>query len=495
MSKHILPLLQWVNNHNVALVEVQSNATSKSLTYHELYQSVQEKAEWLALAKVQSVALLLDNSIDWVIFDLACLHAQILCTPLPTYFSKEQRQHVINQSHVDCLITNEPDDSTDTRPIFDGLYATFIEQANPPKVPNNTQKITFTSGSTGQPKGVCLSVENQLKVARSIQSEIGLSTPTFLSILPLPTLLENVAGVYGTLLAGGQVILSGASIRGFQGSQLSSPQTLLTLISQNQPDVINLVPELLLVLIGACKKGWQPPASLKFIAVGGSRVDANLLHAAHRCKLPVYQGYGLSECASVVSLNTPTHHNINSAGKPLAHLQVSLEEREIVVCGNAFLGYINQPTTWYPNKIYTGDLGYWDGNSLVIEGRKKHLIINSFGRNIAPEWPESVLLATGMFKQAVVLGDAKPALCALLTPVNPNISHQDIQHTLNQSNTQLPDYAQIHYWLLLKEGLSVTSGLLTDNLRPKRQAIQAHFQQQIDALYPRSTTFHEDCIS
>lgn len=458
----------WQGQQETALIEVFENS-SKIITYDALYQCIQEQVRWLKQVDAKSVALLLDNSAKWVIYDLACLLTQTLCTPIPTYFSNAQTEHALSQSQADWLITESENIQ---------LPPTAATQ-----LPNGTQKITFTSGSTGSPKGVCLSVAHQLTVADSLRHEIGLSSPTFLSLLPLPTLLENVAGIYGTLMAGGKVILANAQQRGFKGSRLHDPERMLALFSLFNPNVVNLVPELLLVLVGACQKGWIPPHSLQFVAVGGSRVSAQLLAQAQHVGLPVFQGYGLSECASVVTLNTPSHHNINSAGKPLPHLTVTIENGEAVVQGNTFLGYAGQPDTWYKNQVYTGDLARWDQGSLVIEGRKKNLIINSFGRNIAPEWPESLLMATGKFKQAFVFGDAKPALIALLTPVDPTLSETDRHQTLARVNAQLPDYAQIKHTLHLGHGLSPESGLVTDNFRPKRRAIESYFQDQINALY------------
>ncbi|MCY7295538.1 AMP-binding protein [Alteromonas sp. a30] len=463
----------WVNNNKTAFTEVSASGKTLEISYRAFYDLVQSRAKWLKEVDAKSVALALDNTIEWVAFDLACLQTGTLCTPLPAYFSDAQKQHVLEQSQVEWII------SAQTSP----LKRAVTGRAN---APEGTQKITFTSGSTGTPKGVCLSTEQQLNVARAISQRVGLTAPTFLSLLPLPTLLENVAGIYGTLLANGHVVLADEASRGFEGSRLTNPDNMLTLLSHFEPNAINLVPELLLILVGACRQGWQPPKSLNFIAVGGSRVDSNLLNLAQQCGLPVFQGYGLSECASVVALNSPAHNNPLSVGKPLDHVNVDIENNEVVVTGNTFLGYLGDEASWYPTKVNTGDLARWEGDDLVIEGRRKNLLINSFGRNIAPEWPESVLMASGQFKQAFVFGDGKPALVALVTPINPAASDAEIQRVITHINQQLPDYAQVKYWLNLGTGLTPETGLVTDNFRPKRPAILAHFESQIDSLYSNS---------
>lgn len=103
----------------------------------------------------------------------------------------------------------------------------------------------------------------------------------------------------------------------------------------------------------------------------GARVAAELIHSARALGIPAYEGYGLSECASVVSMNTPQHDQPGSCGKPLSHLQIQLaEDGELWVRGNSALGYIGEPLTdeW----LATGDLATLDEQGfLCIVGRKK----------------------------------------------------------------------------------------------------------------------------
>jgi len=199
---------------------------------------------------------------------------------------------------------------------------------------------------------VCLSKDNQFKVALSLVKSIGLTKPRHLCLIPFPTLLENIAGIYSPLIAGGTVIVLSDNERGFQGSRLISPEQLLSCITHHQPDSLILVPELLQVLIMGVEQGWTPPQSLKFIAVGGSKVSDMLIAKARECQLPVYQGYGLSECGSVVSLCTPNHDTRNSAGCLLPHLKVSVENEELVITGNTFLGYLEDKRSWYPSAVH-----------------------------------------------------------------------------------------------------------------------------------------------
>jgi acyl-CoA synthetase (AMP-forming)/AMP-acid ligase II len=210
-----------------------------------------------------------------------------------------------------------------------------------------------------------------------------------------------------------------------------------------------------------------------------------LVQEARKLGLPVYEGYGLSECASVVSLNTPAHDLAGSAGHVLPHVQLSNANGELVVSGNTMLGYVGELQSWYPKTIATGDIGHVDGNGFVhISGRSKNLLISSYGRNIAPEWVESELLATPLLADAVVYGDAQPYCVALVSPRDPATPDALIQTVINATNMRLPDYAQVQRWHRLPAMLATNPQLLTANGRPRRAAIAAAFAGELAALYP-----------
>ena len=155
------------------------------------------------------------------------------------------------------------------------------------------------------------------------------------------------------------------------------------------------------------------------------------------------------------------------------------------------LGYANESASWYPRKIYTGDLGSIDARGfLQINGRKKNLLISSYGRNINPEWPESELLANNAIAECVVFGDAQPYCVALITPRMAATSEAAIQQCIDKVNQQLPDYARLQAWQLLPQPLSHCPDLTTANGRPKRDAIAKHYSELIESLYQPVV---EDC--
>jgi len=477
------------NNLNFSLRDMERNYSAEAIQ-----AEIMIVAELLREKGLSRVALLAANSIEWAVVDIACREADVCLVPLPEFFSESQRRHSIKACSIEAVITDKPEffsaeyqAGCEFLPLLgeDRLSLCLLQHAKQTAMlPDATGKITFTSGSTGEPKGVCLSHAQLLRQADILASVIALDAPRHLCVLPLSTLLENVAGIYAPILAQGEVIIPGQEEMGFKGSALVDPQKLLITISAVQPNSMILIPQLLLLLVNAIKQGWQCPPSLKFVAVGGSKVSVELLTQARELGIPVYEGYGLSECASVVALNTPHGQKPGSCGKPLSGLTVSFSEGEVVVSGNTMLGYVNEPQSWGAKQIDTGDLGYLDEDGfLYIDGRKKNLLISSYGRNISPEWVESELLANPLLAEAVLLGDARPFCAALLTARSPNTSDSEIQALVEDINSGLPDYARVMAWHRLEKPLRGESRFMTENGRPRRKTINEAFQIEIDALY------------
>jgi len=265
------------------------------------------------------------------------------------------------------------------------------------------------------------------------------------------------------------------------------PAALHRTVVERGPNSLILVPELLkawsLYLAGT---GQQAPEGLVYAAVGGARVDAAALDRARGLGLPAYQGYGLTECGSVVSLNRPGDEAVDGddVGRPLGHVAVRIEAGEIRIATRAFLGYLDDPVAPSDDREFaTGDLGHVDARGhLRLSGRGKNLLITSYGRNIAPEWIEAGLLAQPAILQAVVMGDARPWLCAVLVPAA-GVDAQALAAAVAAVNSALPDYARVGVWLAAAP-FTMANGQATGNGRPIRHAILSHYAAALAALYP-----------
>jgi len=429
-------------------------------------------AQALAELRPRVLGLLADNGPDWLAIDLAAERAGIALVPLPAFFTLEQMQHAVDASGMDALFTGSPETAKALgfEPVTTPGW--YRREAAPVDLPLGTTKITFTSGTTGAPKGVCLGAAQQQALAQSLAQALRpLELRRHLCLLPLPVLLENVGGARTALLAGAECVLLPLAAVGLAGATGFDPLACLAAIGRERAESVILLPQMMLALTLALEAGAPRPPDLRFAAVGGAKVSAALLERARAAGLPAYEGYGLTECASVVALNLPGADRPGSVGRPLAHLRVAIgADHEIVVSG-----------------VRTGDLGRLDADGfLYVEGRRKHLIITSFGRNVAPEWPEAELTAGGVLAQAAVFGEARPQLCAVLVPRDAAATDASIEAEVRRANARLPDYARIAHWLRAEAPFSAANGLATDNGRVRRDAVWSLYAARLDSLYDTS---------
>jgi long-subunit acyl-CoA synthetase (AMP-forming) len=458
---------------------------------------VRRLARKLQSMEVRRIALAIDNGIEWVLFDLAAMLAGIVNTPLPHFFTNQQIQYILDSADIDTIICDSGNafyaaNGFSNEQILSGKCVLRRKQIGTTDAGcSDHQKITFTSGSSGEPKGVCLSVNSMEQVSISIDSVISdLDISRHLCLLPLSTLLENLAGVYTSLLRGACCQLPTLQQIGFTGSSRLDIDRMIDCINRYAPQSMIMQPQILKYLVLALERGRKLHQRPEFIAVGGARVAPDLITRAQEQGLPVYQGYGLSECASVVSLNTPSMNRSGSVGKPLQHVQVELSrENEILVGGPIMTGYLHGGPLRNQGLVHTGDIGRVDGDGfLYIEGRKKNVFITSYGRNVSPEWPEAELTASPLISQAAVFGEARPLNCAIIVPAGPTIDKNALGVVIESVNSGLPDYAQVHLWLMADTPFSSASGMLTGNGRIVREKIYSYYSARIETLYD-----NEDC--
>jgi len=434
-----------------------------------------------------AVAILADNDPEWLVVDLATQALGLTLVPLPLFFTPAQWLHVMRESGAQAIFCADPRQA-EALGFGDGLDCGgplgLYQGAQAPVVPlEDVQKITFTSGTTAAPKGVCLSSAQQWELAGALRDGLApLRLERHLCLLPFAILLENIAGPYTALLSGATTICPPLAETGLSGASGFDPQVCMDAIARYAPHSIILVPQMLQALVAAAAPDDPRLRSLRFVAVGGGKTAPALLDAARARGLPVFEGYGLSECASVVALNLPGAERAGSVGRPLANRTVRIAADGEILVGNTVARYLGQAPagdSW----LATGDLGHLDPDGfLFVDGRKKDILITGYGRNVSPEWPEAALAATGYIAQALVVGEAQAHLAALIVPARAGLDAATLQGAVDRANAGLPDYAQIRRWLPVAP-FTPANGLATANGRPKRVQIQAEHAARIASLF------------
>lgn len=444
----------------------------------------------------RAVAVMGDNTPAWALIDLALLATGCCSLPLPDFFSEAQLSHALTASGCALIVcrSSERLDSIlgrearrETLHIAGETWvALHIARAGAVALPEGTAKITFTSGSTGQPKGVCLSAQAMMDVAASLAEASSCSPGSrHLCTLPLATLLENIAGLYAPLLSGARVLLKSCAAAGLTGSSGFDADRCMRSIADSGATRLIVVPAMLQALLASTADRDRCLRRLEFVAVGGASVPAACVDAARAAGWPVYVGYGLSECCSVLCLNTPQHNRAGSVGRPLAHVSLRITDAgEIEAAGSPFLGYLGD-TDFAGDWVATGDLGHRDADGYVfVHGRRKHLFVTGYGRNVSPEWVESTLQEEPAISQAVVFGENRPWNIAVLMPAA-GADAAALHAAVAKANATLPDYARIGDWIAAPEAMTVANGLMTATGKPLRPAIAARFGDAIEARYAR----------
>ncbi len=251
----------------------------------------------------------------------------------------------------------------------------------------------------------------------------------------------------------------------------------------------------------------------EFAVSGGAPLGRDVAEFFWGAGIAIYEGYGLTETAPVVAVNTPGALKLGTVGKPIPGVEVRIaEDGEILVRGpNVMKGYWNDPEAtaeaidaegWF----HSGDIGALDEDGFLrITDRKKEILVNAYGKNVAPAPIENQLRASPLIGHAVLLGDRRQYLAALLVPDFESLEAWAAQHgvaagdrralvenpqvralyagEVARVNEGLAHYEQIVRWTLLPDDFSVETGELTPTQKVKRRVIDRKYAAEIEALY------------
>jgi long-chain acyl-CoA synthetase len=418
--------------------------------------------------------------------------------------------------------------------------------------PSDLATLVYTSGTTGPPKGAAITHANIMATLRSLTSIIDLRpTDRFLSFLPLSHITERCVSHFGQVVSGGETWFARSLgtvpddlqacrptlffavprvWEKFQESILEgarkAPGPLATVMhaylelaarrgdgrgdwgnSREQAEYVALHRS-----VGALLRHKLGLDHARLLSSGAAPVHPDLLRWFHGIGLPICEGYGQTEVTLCTTLNPADDIRIGTVGKPIPGVEVmTAEDGEVLVKGpNVCLGYWNNPEGtaelidgdgW----LHTGDLGNLDGDGyLRISGRKKDLIITGYGKNISPSEIETALRREPLISQAVVVGDGRPYLSALLT-LDPDAAAQwaaqenrsltvaalgedeelraALDAAVERVNTLHSHAEGIRRWRLLPHDLSVANGELTPTLKVRREVVTRRFAELVDEMY------------
>ena len=450
---------------NIRGAETALVSAAGTVSYAQLIERVRGHAQW-ARPLPSRVGLLFSKGPEQILADLALSFAGKELVPLPDFFSDAQLRHIIHATQLSEIVADPQNLERAAR--LGVKVHTLATTALPSHGPaEDAGRIIFTSGTTGNPKGVCLRGAQLLaSVAALAQASGAASSDRYLSVLPSALLLEQIAGTYLPLSVGAMICVGtgGGAQQGDVGAALARAA------EQTKPTATVLVPELLGAWLRELQvSGQRAPQSLRFVAVGGAPVSGTFADAAWGQGLPIYEGYGLSECSSVVALNTPEARRPGAVGKPLPNVQLTIENGEIVVNGPTLMdGYIGETPRQGP--WHTGDLGRFDEDGFLwVSGRKDNVIVTAAGRNINPEWVEEQLTTDTRIKRCVVV-EHERELVALVIPHNSSLCRDaPAMHDLVKwAARELPEYAKPRRYLPMSDLEFRDLDLLTANARPRR---------------------------
>ncbi len=383
--------------------------------------------------------------------------------------------------------------------------------------------VRYTSGTTGNPKGVCFNHENLRWMGESLCSLLPWKPKNtgivYLSFLPMNHVVEGILAMYSPYYSPGPLdIYYLEDFRELQDTLRKARPTLFFSVPRFYEKVWDgLLENKVGQKYASSKDGFKKnilrrilkKALLKKVGldrcsqliVGAAPIGEDLLNNFSELGIEIHNAYGLTE-APLVTMNKLGKNRIGTVGEPLPRTELRIaEDGELLVRGpQVTLGYLN-PKIEPPVKgdwLYTGDMGnLTQEGSLIINGRKKELIVTSYGKNIHPTKVESMLKEIQGVEEAMVVGDGKPFCGAFLWVGSEHDDSglvQTIERSISEVNKRLSHPEQVKCWAILKNNLSIENGDLTASLKLKRWDVMQRSTDVVDALYGGPKPELEDLI-
>lgn len=504
----------WKNGDQPALSWFTRNQEEKRVTYHQFVERVWDLREALHVRGLwgKNIAIMGENSSDWLCSYLAITSCGSVAVCIDTEQSDDSIKEMLQLSDAAAVFASDTY-APICRPVFGGEDQKIIalggtaEEENSLEMlvelgrrertihektavsisPDQTASISFTSGTTGRPKLVMLSHKNILYNIGDSEQFVTLSERVFCS-LPFYHTYGLTCAILGTLMRGKHLFINGDLRTTLRDLLLADAESMLTV-----PLMMEVLYHQMLLQAEKEKEGNAERLSrqvrqcrllrkcniriqrkeltkmrekvmgkMKLLICGGASLSKELAENFWALGVTVLEGYGITECAPLVSVNRVGACKIGSVGLVLPGCEVKIQDGEVLTRGvNVMKGYYKAPELteqvmedgWFR----TGDLGYVDRDGfLYLTGRKKNLIVFKNGKKISPEKVEELLARIPLVKEVVVSGmtsgtsadDVK--LTASIYPDPQSAKGLDsyeiletLQREVNRINARLPSFQQV----------------------------------------------------
>ena len=401
--------------------------------------------------------------------------------------------------------------------------------------PDDISCIIYTSGTGGRPKGVMLTHKNiysNLLGAADLLEIIGKKNNKYLSLIPLSHSYEHTAGLYLQINLGSEIYFCEGPEK-FSSNLLEVSPTLTTAVPRifevihdrikiqikskgflirfifnrsiklgkkkltNKINAFELMEYYSYGYLVRKKFNRQLGGKLRAFVSGGAALNPDIGNFFLALNIKILQGYGQTEASPLISANRPENIKIETVGPAVKGVEVRIgDDGELLVRGDCVMkGYWRDEKTTNETIIdgwlYTGDIAsIADDGFITITGRKKELIVNSGGDNIAPTRPEASLTFQDTIFQAMVEGDRRPYLVAIIIPEKEKVSNltdQEIDTLISKevkkANESLSSIEKIRKFIIILDPFSTDNGLLTPTMKVRRHKVKEIYGEALNDLY------------